>query len=154
MSKYKLVTVIPVNLGNWRNINEKGGVNRIDGWREMYFQEAVIDWSWFPKNCYGRFAIEMKDANQLDGRLEVMLSWVKAVRDHGQGKFIPLEGSEIVVDEYDPPYAKKWELYETDYFPLPDWEGPVLLYMLARPKGEMTVSVAMWSLAVFELVDE
>ena len=154
MTEYKLVTVIPVNLGNWRNISDKAGVNRFDDWRELYFQEAVIDWSWFPKGSYGRFAIEMKEAGQRDGRLEVMLSWVKAVRDHGRGKFIPLVGSEIVIDEYDPPYARKWEIYETDYFPLPDWEGPVLLYMIGRPKGDTTISVAMWSMAVFELIDD
>jgi len=146
---YRLVAVIPVNLGNWRSIDSQHGFDRFDGFREMYFNEAVIDWSWFPKNCYGKFAIEMKNENKEGGRVEAQLTWVKAVRDGGAGHFIPIKGANIVEDNY-----RRWELYETDYFKLPFWKGPVLLYLCGRTDDESKLSVAMWTLAIFEKVEE
>ena len=151
----KLITVVPVNVGNWKKVTEQTGVDRGDGWREYYFHEAVFNWSWLPPNCYGKLAVELKESGEREGRIEVLLAWVKAVRDGGRGKFIHLEGSEIVVDEYESPVAKKWELYETDYFPLPDWKGPILLYLMGRPQNGLQPAVAMFTLAVFEgMMDE
>jgi len=146
---YKLIAVIPVNIGRWVNSDSKHGFDRGDNWRELYFYEAVIDWSWFPPNCYGKFAIEMKKDTQEKGKVEVQLSWVKAVRNGGAGKFIRIEGSRIEETVY-----RRWELYESDYFPLPSWKNPVLLYLVGRTDEKSKLSVAMFTLAVFQKVKD
>ena len=166
--KYKFVTIIPVNPGHWVSIKHdpKYGdgapigeiVERGKDWKEFYFTEAVMDWSWFPPNCYGKLAVELKINNykymteiKEGGKVEFQLAWVKAVRDGGAGKFIPIPGA--VIEET---IGRKWEIYETDdYFKLPDWRGPVLLYPIGRAnKVANSLTVAMFSLAVFQKVDE
>ena len=146
---YRFITSIPVNLGRWVSIDNKHGIDRGEGFRELYFEEAVMDWSWFPKNSYGKFYIEMKrDRKSGEGKVEAQLSWVKAVRDGGAGKFNRIEGAIIEESQFRP-----WELYETDYFKLPEWKGPVLLYLMGRTEGDAVLAVAMFTLAVFEKVE-
>jgi len=149
---YKLIAVIPVNIGRWVKIDDKHGFDRGEGWRELYFEEAVIDWSWFGKDCYGKFAIEMKCDERTTEPVEVecQLSWVKAVRDGGRGKFNRIKGAYIKETKWLP-----WEIYVTpNYFPLPTYKGPVLLYLMGRASSGHSVAVAMYNLAIFRKVED
>ena len=144
---YKFITAIPVNPGRWVAIDNKHGFDRGEGFRELYFVEAVIDWSWFPPNSYGKMYIEMKNDNRKGGKIEAQLAWVKAVRDGGAGNFNRIEGALAKERNFKP-----WELYETDYFKLPTWKGPVLLYLMGRTDDQSRLAVAMFTLAVFQKV--
>jgi len=143
---YELLTIIPVNVGNWKNINDKIGFDRGERWREFYFSEAIIDWSWLPPNCVGKLCVEMKHSERnKKGKIEVQLAWVKARKDGGAGNFNRLEGAIVEEDHWLP-----WDLYESDYFPLPTYKRLVLLYLMGRAETGCTVSQAMFTLAVFK----
>lgn len=149
----KLLAVLPVNFGHWVNWASDSGANRED-WKDSYFQEIAFDFGWLPKNCYGRWVIEMKESNEKDTDIDVSLGWQKAVRDGGAGIITSMKGSEINLGKYggiNPDRQRRWELYESDYFLLPEHDGPVLLWLL-RKHNDLNgiLSVAMWSLAIFE----
>lgn len=153
---YKLIGCVPVNLGNWKTINPTAGIDRGDGWRELYFNEATFNWGWLPPDSYGKFIMEMKNMNRESGRrgdiIEFQLAWVKRPEEIKKNKgehFIHLEGAYFKEDKFKP-----WELYETNYFSLPTYKGPILLYLMARGAPDSKPSVAMWTLALFEKIDD
>ena len=154
--KYKFIGCVPVNLGNWKTIDPTTGWDRGDGWREIYFHEATFDWSWLPPNSYGRFIMEMKNMDRESGYankvIEFQLAWCKTpgeIKANKDEHFIHLDGAYFKEDKF-----KSWELYETDYFPLPTHHGPILLYLMTRGEEETRPSVAMWTLALFEKIEE
>jgi hypothetical protein len=147
----RLVTTVSVNMGSWRNYGANDDVDRIDGWRPCYFQEAPFNFGWLPKNCYGKFAIEMKESDEKETNIEVVVGWQESIRDGGVGKFNIIEESKLVLGKYEPERQKRWEIYETDYFKLPDYDGVILLWLLQRNSvPTTTLSIAMWTLAIFE----
>jgi hypothetical protein len=95
--------------------------------------------------------MEMKNANKVHGQpVEFQLAWVKQPRYITRTEhFYKLEGAYFREEKY-----KGWELYESDFFPLPTYNGPILLYLMARAENGGVPSVAMWTLALFEKVEE
>lgn len=161
---YKFIGCVPVNLGNWRatpwnpETEMLSGTDRGNKWTEVYFHEATFNWGWLPPNCYGKFTMEMKNTDRqsgFDGKaIEYQLAWVKDPTTIKQNRasgehFIHLEGAYFKEEAFKP-----WELYESDYFPLPDYEGPILLYLMVRGEENTKPAVAMWTLALFEKVEK
>jgi len=154
----RLVTTVSVNFGHWVNFKCGEGGNRGDGRSDCYFQEAAFDFGWLPKNCVGQWVIEMKESNEKDTDLDICLAWQKAVKDAGAGVFTPLAGSEIKLGKYEgymPDRQRRWELYESGFFPIPDHRGPILLWLLRRHNDkEGILSSAMWTVAFFEEIPD
>lgn len=154
----RLVTTISVNFGHWVNWGATEGRNRDDGYLDSYFQEACFDWGWLPPNCVGQWVIEAKESNEQDTDIDIALGWQKAVKDGGAGLIPIIPGSEIKLGKYEghmPERQRRWELYESGFFPIPNHRGPVLLWVLRKhndPKG--ILSTAMWTLAIFEEIPD
>lgn len=146
----RFIGCIPVNTGKWVEKNPVSGYNRGEEWREIYFQEATFNFGWLPLNSYGKLSIEAKNMSRESGKrgdqIEFQLAYVKEPSkikipdDH----FNLIEGAYITENTFKP-----WELYETSFFKLPNYDGPVLLYLMVRAPEGSRPSVAMWTLALF-----
>jgi len=150
---HKFIGCVPVNVGNWKTIDPATGFDRGEGWKEIYFHEAAFNWGWLPENSYGKFIIEMKNMDRESGyrgeAIEFQLAWVKRPSEFKPGDhFHRIEGAYFKETAF-----KSWEIYESDFFPLPTYSGPILLYLMARGEPATRPSVAMWTLALFEKVD-
>ena len=159
MVEYELITTISVNLGRWAKTDEGKRGKLPDGWRRFMFQEAAFNLAWLPPDCYGKLCVEIKTRHwSFEGmKSGVALGWQKAVRDGGRGQMRVVEGSEIWMDKFE-----KWEMHESDFFPLPKWDEPILLWMLGY--GEMleeetahtkisAPGIAMWTVGFFRKIE-
>jgi hypothetical protein len=160
MVEYELINTISVNLGHWVKIDEAHRAKLPEGWRRFMFQEAAFNWSWLPSGSYGKLCCEIKVRHwKLEGKKAgIALAWQKAVRDKGRGRIEIVPGSEIWMDGK----FEKWEMYESDYFKLPEWDGPMLLWIVGygeelpeeiQNSKYTAPGIAMWTMGFFERVE-
>lgn len=164
MSEYRLVTTVSCNTGGWHKVDESHTAKLPKGWRRYVWMEAAFNLAWLPPNSYGKLCAEIKVRHwMLEGeKMGIALATQKAVRDGGRGRIEIVPGSEIWMDGK----FEKWEMYESDYFPLPEWDKPLLFWIVGYGEDldeELSKKanarygspgVAMWTLGIFERIND